>query len=229
MTPIEIIQKYGVEYLGRYYSSYRALVISNDDPNEIGALKIFIPSIHGGLTVWARPRSFGGGPKFGFKYITPSQGEVVYVEFESGDPLRPLWSYHGWATLEKPEELNNDTFGFITPEGNKVLMSEKNGTLYIHFKGNIEIKTDKVFQQWGEEIHLNEGNVGIPQTTNVVERLNAIEEKVNSYIEAMKNSPPISPGDKGLAFKNWMIAQVSNELTKTLNEDIESKTIKQIK
>lgn len=227
MTPTEIIQKYGVEHLGRFYSIYRGLVIDDEDDYNRGRLKIHVPSIFGGITIWANPRDFGGGPQFGFKYLTPDIGEIVYIEFESGDPFRALWSYHGWANLEKPEELTNSTLGFITPKGNKVLLDDKEGTLVIETKGDVEIITDGNVLHKGKEIHLQEGKVGIPQTTQLVQRLEKIEKKLNKYISAMKTSPPILPEDRGKTFKEWMIKQVGDGLDITQIEDIESKTIKQ--
>lgn len=227
MTPIEIIRKYGVEYVGRFYSVYRGVVMDNEDETQRGRIQIHVPSIYGGINVWANPKSFGGGPKFGFKYLTPQAGEVVHIEFEAGDPLRALWSYHGWALNEKPEELGNTTLGFITPNGNKVLLEDVEGTLVIKTKGDVDIETEGNIKYRGAEIHLQDGQVGIPQTTQLVQRLEKIEKKLNLYIMAMKTSPPILSTDKGLTFKEWLIGQVGDELDVTTPDDIQSKTIKQ--
>lgn len=227
MNPLEILRVYGAEYTGRYYSIYRGVVMNDQDEDSTGRLQIYIPNIQTGITVWARSKSFYGGPGFGFKYLTPKVGEVVYVEFESGDPLRGIWSYHPWALYEKPEEFDNDTLGIITPNGNKVLLREKDGAIIIETKGNIDIKTDGIVTKVGKEIHLQEGKVGIPQTTDVVDRLNKLEKKINQYIQAMKTSPPITSSDKGAAFKTHMTMQVGDELALTSGKDIESETIKQ--
>lgn len=228
MTIQEIIQKYGVEQLGRFYSKYRAVVVDNLDTElNKGRIKVFIPTIHGGLTVWANPGSFQGGPGFGVKTLTPKANSIVWVEFEGGDPLRPIWYNHGWGTFEKPEEFDEDTMGVITPNGNKILLREKEGQLFIETKGDIDIKTDGIIKSESKEVHIQEGKVGIPQTTDIVARLNAIEEKLNSYITAMKTSPPITPSDSGAAFKAWMVNQVGAIIPKTVEKDIASETIKQ--
>lgn len=229
MNTSEIIRQFGVEHIGRFYSTYRGVVMDDQDPSSTGKLQILIPSIYNGITVWARSKSFYGGPKIGFKYLTPKKGEIVFVEFESGDPLKALWSYHHWAEFEMPEELDNDTIGFITPNGNKVLLKEKDGTLYIETKGDVDIVSDGVITKKGEEIHLQEGKVGIPQSTDVVQRLNLIEKKLNLYIKAMKSAPAITASDQGSAFKFHMVTQVSDELVLTEIDDIASKTIKQPK
>ena len=96
MTLPELIQRYGLEFIGRYYSTYRAVVLDNQDPENLGDIEVMIPSIHDGVQAWAKPKnSIGGGVNHGYKYLTPKPGDIVWVEFENGDPLRPVWSYIG--------------------------------------------------------------------------------------------------------------------------------------
>lgn len=137
----EIIQKYGVEYIGRFYSTYRAIVVDNVDDTNMNKLSLYIPSIQGGINVVALPKLVGlGGVNYGFKLITPHIGEVVYVEFEGGDPLKPLWSPHGWANGEIPDDLKgNDSIGLVTPAGNKIFIKDINGELYIQTNTQINI------------------------------------------------------------------------------------------
>lgn len=88
-----IIQENGLEYLGRYYSTYRAIVINNNDELNMNRVHVYIPSVQNGIKIWALPKSTTiGGCFHGLKLTTPLVGEVVYIEFEGGDPLRPLWS-----------------------------------------------------------------------------------------------------------------------------------------
>ena len=131
ITISQIIQEYGIEHLGRFYGTYRGIVISNTDEDNTETLKVTVPAIYDGLTTIARPKGQEGGPNTGFKYLTPKPGQIVLVEFEYGDPLRALWTYHGWATEERPEELDKDTLGIVTPNGNKVYLKEQDNTLYI--------------------------------------------------------------------------------------------------
>ena len=136
-----IIQENGLEYLGRYYSTYRAIVINNNDELNMNRVHVYIPSVQNGIKIWALPKSTPiGGCFHGLKLTTPLVGEVVYIEFEGGDPLRPLWSYHGWATGETPDDLkDNNSIGLVTPEGNKIYIKDIDGELYIQTNSKVNI------------------------------------------------------------------------------------------
>lgn len=136
-----IIQENGLEYLGRYYSTYRAIVINNNDELNMNRVHVYIPSVQNGIKIWALPKSTTiGGCFHGLKLTTPLVGEVVYIEFEGGDPLRPLWSYHGWATGETPNDLkDNNSIGLVTPEGNKIFIKDIDGELYIQTNSKVNI------------------------------------------------------------------------------------------
>lgn len=136
-----IIQENGLEYLGRYYSTYRAIVINNNDELNMNRVHVYIPSVQNGIKIWALPKSTTiGGCFHGLKLTTPLVGEVVYIEFEGGDPLRPLWAYHGWATGETPDDLkDNNSIGLVTPEGNKIFIKDIDGELYIQTNSKVNI------------------------------------------------------------------------------------------
>jgi hypothetical protein len=126
---IELIVNKGLEALGRYYSSYRGIVIDNVDPKNRGRLVLTIPSISGSA-IWAEPKGLDGALQTGFKWLTPKKGQIVWVEFQNGDFRYPLWSYHGWALNEMPDELKDpDSLGFVTRKGHKFIIDDLEGTL----------------------------------------------------------------------------------------------------
>lgn len=158
---IRIIQKYGIEYLGRYYSIYRGYVMKNGDPDHLGRILVSVPGIASGIKVWARPGEFHGGTLYGSKGLTPQVGEVVYVEFEYGDPMRPIWYYHGWGVEEVPEELqDNNTVGLITPSGNKVYLKEEEGLLkiFVNEKVDVRVKDGCSITMDKEQVVVNGGD-----------------------------------------------------------------------
>lgn len=135
-----LIQDRGVESIGRFYSKYRGVVVNNEDPTGLQRIEIVVPNIHNGLKVWAWPVNQQGGINYGLKYFTPLPGEVVWVEFEKGNPLKALWSFHGWAIDEVPDELkSNSVAGFISPNGNKVILNDTDGALNISVEKAIDI------------------------------------------------------------------------------------------
>lgn len=162
MNPILRIIKemfsYGLEKFGRYYSTYRGFVISNEDPDNMQRLQLKIPEV-GGDTVyeyWAYPHGVFSGPGYGSQVI-PQIGEVVWVSFESGHPQVPIWShgYPGITDVPNDKELQdkecywfktpkgnlvkiNDTKKYIsieTPNGYKVLLDDSNGKMILDAKG----------------------------------------------------------------------------------------------
>ena len=154
MTPLEAIRIWGLEKLGRYYSHYRAIVLnSQPDDLNIGNILVQIPRVQGGMKIVARAKTFAGGPGFGRKYFTPQPGEIVWVEFENGNPTKPLWSYHTWGEGECPEELQGiHTCGLVTPNGNKVVITEGED------KDSLEVKiNDTSIKLEGDTITINGG------------------------------------------------------------------------
>lgn len=180
MTIGEIIQRYGIEYIGRYYASYRGIVIDNKDPESRGRLLVSVPSVQDGIKVWAYPMDMPGGLKYGIKWITPRISEIVWVHFEMGNPMRPLWSYHGWATDEVPDELkDNDTVGLVTPNGNKIYLKEVDGELFIKVnqKVSIEVIDGSSITLDKEKVVVNGGsNKGVVNVDSLRELVKALQK-----------------------------------------------------
>lgn len=229
MNIFEIIQQRGVEALGRFYSTYRGVVTSNKDPDHQNKLCIYLPNILQGVEVWAYPKGQLGGPGFGIRGLTPKEGSLVYVEFENGDPRHPLWTYHGWALGEIPSNLDsNEALGIITPKGNRIILDEsENGVLTLRIAGNINIESlEGDVCITSNNIIMQNGEVGIPESNSVTEKLNAIEKDINNLKKALSGWTPV-PQDGGAALKTQVTSWASSILTETKVEDIESETIKQ--
>lgn len=95
---MDAVKKYGFESLGVYYGNYRGTVVSNKDPQKLGRVQIRVPQIMGDNKgeYWAWPKGQPAGDDFGDFFIPPP-GSPVWVEFENGDPSRPIWSGGHWA------------------------------------------------------------------------------------------------------------------------------------
>jgi hypothetical protein len=84
----------------KYIGKYRATVILNTDPEQRGRLQLMIPAVLGPIpSTWAEPcvpLAGPTGPPMGV-YMVPPIGAGVWVEFEQGDPGKPVWVGCRWG------------------------------------------------------------------------------------------------------------------------------------
>jgi len=85
---------------GKYWGKYRGSVISNIDPELRGRMLVSVPDVLALLpSTWAEPcipLAGPPGPGMG-AYFVPPIGAGVWVEFEYGDPSRPIWVGCRWG------------------------------------------------------------------------------------------------------------------------------------
>ena len=148
MEALQKIITKGLEFIGRYYSIYKGIVVDTEDPDNMGALSVIVPRVTGTSPHPKRalPKTTWGGKNYGINF-TPSKGDLVWVEFEYGNPKFPVWSPGGYALNEKPKEFKDNTYGYITPEGHSILIEEESNTITIkHSGGNsILLKDTEIF------------------------------------------------------------------------------------
>ena len=83
-----------------YHGKYRGTVFLNVDPEKRGRLQLMIPDVLGPIpSSWAEPcvpLAGPTGPPMGV-YMVPPIGAGVWVEFEHGDPDKPIWVGCRWG------------------------------------------------------------------------------------------------------------------------------------
>ena len=188
---VKTIVHQGIEALGRFYSIYRAIVVQNDDPMASNRLKVAIPGIQGGMTLWALPRNQHGSEQTGFKYLAPAIGDIVYVSFEGGDPSKPLWEYHSWASGQMPKGLDAPYIcGFITPNGISVIFDDSSGNLDLYLPGKarvfakdrVTIVSESTVQvaSTNGTVAINKGeNGGVINIKELTDKLNKLADEVD--------------------------------------------------
>ena len=89
----------------RFYGKYRGTVLQNVDPEFRGRLMCMVPDVLGVLpSNWCEacpPLAGPTGPPMGV-YMVPPIGAGVWVEFEQGDPGKPIWSGCRFGTGDTP-------------------------------------------------------------------------------------------------------------------------------
>ena len=82
----------------KFYGKYRGTVLTNVDPLQTGRLLVTVPDVHGiAPSSWAMPCFAFAGKQMG-EWALPQIGAHVWVEFEQGDPDRPIWVGGYWRT-----------------------------------------------------------------------------------------------------------------------------------
>ena len=79
----------------RFYAIYRATVVSNQDPENLGRIQIKCGATQGMPSTWVKPSFMGAGVGRGWFFI-PEAEDTVFVAFYEGDPQKPEVYFGGW-------------------------------------------------------------------------------------------------------------------------------------
>lgn len=122
----------------RFYGKYRGFVVDNEDPEQLGRVKVIVPSVLGEdvVTGWAMPcLPYGGAPNQGTLFV-PDIDAGVWVEFEEGDLEFPIWVGTFWSKpggdseLPKPNDAEGAEEGSVQdPPTRKIIKTASGHTI----------------------------------------------------------------------------------------------------
>lgn len=138
---LDNILHYGLERYGRFYSTYRGEVTSNEDPENLGRLQISCAQLYGTEKPeeWAWPRGNMAGAGYGVFWI-PQPGDPIYVSCLNGDPRFPLWEYGWWTKNSVPSGAKPKVYVFVTPKGQRVELNDDQNYIDIKHKDGFHVK-----------------------------------------------------------------------------------------
>lgn len=210
----------GLEGFSKYYSIYRGFVVDIEDPLNLNRVKIIVPLVKGNkpLKSWAYPFNNYSGQGYGIQNL-PRKGDMVWIQFETGDIKLPIWSYGHFSKEEKPDDFESRSVkGFITPQGHKILFNEDGNILIYH-------KDGKKIELTADEIKLNGAtNGGLAIVNDVVDKLNNLENDINT-LKTVFSTWVVAPTDGGAALKAAAATWYASMFTPTVEADISNNEV----
>ncbi len=81
----------------KFYGKYRGTVFNNIDPKQLGRIQAIVPAVSNVVpTSFAMPCVPIAGKQQGI-FVVPQIGSGVWIEFEGGDPDKPVWVGGFWG------------------------------------------------------------------------------------------------------------------------------------
>jgi uncharacterized protein involved in type VI secretion and phage assembly len=89
----------------KYYGKYRGVVVDNVDEMMRGRILAQVPAVTSVFpTTWCEPCVPIAGIQSG-SYFVPAVGAGVWIEYEQGDPARPIWTGCFWGSAAEVPAL----------------------------------------------------------------------------------------------------------------------------
>lgn len=135
----------GLESVGRFYASYKGIVHSNSDPDNLGRLQLIVPQVYGDepYEYWALPKGIYAGNGIGSFWV-PNAKDYVWVSFENGDPRFPIWEYGWWGNKDQvPTAAEVDVKVLQTTTGHRLVMNDKDALIQIEDSNGNKVELNK--------------------------------------------------------------------------------------
>jgi uncharacterized protein involved in type VI secretion and phage assembly len=127
----------------KYFGKYPGIVTRNIDPMMRGRITAFVPHVLGEQeSTWAEPCA-----PFGL-FALPTVNAGVWIEFEGGDPARPIWSGCRWRSADEIpyNETPYEKVLLVSKGGNKIILDDTSETaaILLETSGGQKIKLSRI-------------------------------------------------------------------------------------
>lgn len=129
-----------------YYGKYRAKVVDIQDPEARGRIRVMCPKVLGNYkSAWCLP-CVPVAYDLGGDFVLPKLGEFVWVEFESGEVDKPIYTGGLWSANKTPSDSYNEKERLITWGECKIEMNEDTNTIKISVGSSVIIINESSIQ-----------------------------------------------------------------------------------
>lgn len=148
----------------RFFGKYRGEVTDDQDPRDQGRLRARVPEVLGDEeTGWALPCAPYGGDGIGF-FAVPPPGSRVWIEFEAGDPSRPVWSGCWWLEGQVPAGAKPEQRVWKTVSGHTITLDDDGERIEITDAGGATVVLDASgveIAKGGQKVKVSDGSVSV--------------------------------------------------------------------
>lgn len=134
----------------QFFGKYRAKVVDIQDPEKRGRIRVLCPKVLGQYkSAWCEP-CIPVAYDFGGDFALPKINEFVWVEFEEGNPNKPVYIGGLWSTNKSPSSDYEADTRLITWGGCKITMKkdslklEIGGSSITLSDGNIKLSSARI-------------------------------------------------------------------------------------
>lgn len=177
----------------RFYGKYRGIVQDTNDPRGMGRIRAQVPEVLDAETSpWALPCVPFAGDNLG-QHTIPPVGAAVWIEFEAGDPSRPIWTGCWWGEGQVPE--NNQGTAATPPL--KIIRTEAGLMVSMDDDGQVIDVSDEDGSNL-LKIEVRQGQILVQGATKAVVEAPQIELVQNA-------THPVVFGDELMTYLNQLV------------------------
>jgi hypothetical protein len=136
-----VLKREGLEAFGLYYGSYKGEVVSNEDPENVGRLRIKCAAMYGDeeFADWVFPKGVVAGNKAGVLWL-PQPGDPIYLSCENGNVRFPVWEYGWWLRDRTIDGHSPKVQAFVTPYGHRIELNDEDKFIDITHPSGFHVK-----------------------------------------------------------------------------------------